>query len=67
MKVILRVKDGAYSVYVAKKDLETKVVAVAPEGGWGGVFTLANGWQLRFPVLDAEPKLPMTFEVEKVA
>ena len=48
MKVMLRMKDGAYSVYVAKKDLETRVVAMEPEGAWGGVFTLANGWQLRF-------------------
>lgn len=66
MRVMLRKKGEEYSVYVAKKDLEARVVEIEPEGAWGGVFTLANGWRLRFPVMDAEPKLPVTIEVEKL-
>lgn len=66
MKAMLRKKGDDYSVYLVKKDLEVKVVEIEPEGAWGGIFTLANGVKLRFPVMDAEPRLPMTFEAEKV-
>lgn len=64
MKVCISKKDNYYSVYVAKKDLEETVTDVKPEGGWGGEFTLANGWVLGVPPMDEEPKLPQTIDVK---
>jgi nitrogen fixation protein NifT len=33
---------------------------------WGGVVTLANGWQLELPDLAADTKLPITVEARKL-
>ncbi|ADU65438.1 putative nitrogen fixation protein NifT [Desulfurispirillum indicum] len=66
MKIILSKSNDTYSVYVPKKDLEESVVDIAPEGGFGGTFTLANGWQLYIEPMDEEPRLPKTLDAKKL-
>jgi len=58
--------DGTLEVYIPKKDLEAIVLEFEKEGAWGGIFRLSNGWVLKVPSLDAEPKFPITLEVKKI-
>jgi nitrogen fixation protein NifT len=68
MKVMIRkMPSGAFSAYVAKKDLEEPIVAQEHEGLWGGVVTLANGWKLELPAMDAATRLPITVEARRLA
>lgn len=68
MKVMIRRNpDGRMSAYVAKKDLEEPIVASEKPGLWGGVITLANGWQLELPALGADTALPITVEARRLA
>ena len=68
MKVMIRRnKAGVLSAYIAKKDLEEPIVEVEKPGIWGGMVTLANGWQLVLPEMDAGTVLPITVEARKVA
>ncbi len=57
---------GDLSVYVPKKDLEERVVAVERPGLWGGAVTLANGWCLALPERHDEPSLPITVDARRV-
>lgn len=68
MKVMIR-KDskGVLSAYVPKKDLEEPIVSVARPQMWGGLITLANGWQLELPEMAADTTLPVTVEARRVA
>jgi nitrogen fixation protein NifT len=61
MKLMIR-KDakGTLSAYVAKKDLEEPIVEMDSEAMWGGTVTLANGWRLALPEMDADQRLPVT-------
>jgi nitrogen fixation protein NifT len=62
MKVMLRQNaTGHLVVYVAKKDLEEEVIN-QEESASGKIFTLANGWELKFANLPEPLKLPQTFE-----
>jgi len=54
------------SAYVAKKDLEEPIVEMENPGIWGGLVTLANGWQLELPAMDAATTLPITVEARKL-
>jgi len=67
MKIMLR-KDGAgvLSVYVPKKDLEEPVVSMEKPEMWGGVVTLANGWQLELPPATEGLEIPCTVEARKL-
>lgn len=67
MKVMLRRSAGSLSAYVAKKDLEEKVVAQEKEGLWGGTVTLANGWVLALPEMAEGTTLPVTVEARRLA
>jgi nitrogen fixation protein NifT len=68
MKVMIRkMPSGAFSAYVAKKDLAEPIVAQEHEGLWGGVVTLANGWKLELPAMDAATRLPITVEARRLA
>ena len=68
MKVMIRRNAaGDLSAYVAKKDLEEPVVSMEKPGIWGGIVTLANGWQLELPELAADTRLPITVEARKIA
>jgi nitrogen fixation protein NifT len=67
VKVMLRRDaDGTVTVYVAKKDLEERVVAAERPELWGGTVTLANGWRLALPALPATTRLPITVEAARV-
>lgn len=66
MKVMIRRSaSGELSAYVPKKDLEEPVVSTEKETLWGGSVTLANGWVLELPEMDADTKLPITVEARK--
>jgi nitrogen fixation protein NifT len=68
MKVMIR-KDskGTLTAYVAKKDLEEPIVAMDNPAMWGGLVTLANGWQLELPAMPADTPLPITVEARRLA
>ncbi len=67
MKVMIRRNSsGVLSAYVAKKDLEEPIVEVEKPEMWGGLVTLANGWRLELPALDAATTLPITVEARKL-
>jgi nitrogen fixation protein NifT len=67
MKIMMR-KDqaGIITVYVPKKDLEEPVVSMEKEEMWGGIVTLANGWQLELPPPSDATVMPCTVEVRKL-
>lgn len=68
MKVMIRRgEDGRLSAYVPKKDLEEPIVAMDNPDLWGGIVTLANGWQLQLPAMEPETRLPITVEARKIA
>lgn len=68
MKVMIRRDSkGVLSAYVPKKDLEEPIVAMANPDLWGGLVTLANGWQLDLPAMAADTALPITVEARRVA
>ena len=66
MKIMIR-KDsaGTLSVYVPKKDLEEPIVSMEKPGMWGGLVTLANGWQLALPEMPEGTTLPLTVEARR--
>jgi nitrogen fixation protein NifT len=66
MKIMIR-KDsaGTLSVYVPKKDLEEPVVSMEKPGMWGGLVTLANGWQMALPDMPDGTTLPITVEARR--
>jgi nitrogen fixation protein NifT len=67
MKVMIRRNAaGALSAYVAKKDLEEPIVAMENDTLWGGKVTLANGWELELPQMDAATSLPITVDARKL-
>ena len=67
MKVMIRKNAaGELSAYVPKKDLEEPIVAMVRPQMWGGVITLANGWQLELPDLADDTRLPITVEARKL-
>ncbi|PXW24000.1 putative nitrogen fixation protein NifT [Paraburkholderia caballeronis] len=68
MKVMIRRDSkGALSAYVPKKDLEEPIVSMARPQMWGGLVTLANGWQLELPAMADDTALPITVEARRVA
>jgi nitrogen fixation protein NifT len=67
MKIMIRRNhSGVLSAYVAKKDLEEPIVEVEKPEMWGGLITLANGWRLELPAMDAATTLPITVEARKL-
>ncbi|MCP1572574.1 MULTISPECIES: putative nitrogen fixation protein NifT [Herbaspirillum] len=67
MKVMIRKNSaGLLSAYVPKKDLEEPIVAMEKPDMWGGHVTLANGWQLVLPVMDAATVLPVTIDARRL-
>ncbi len=68
MKVMIRRNSaGVLSAYVAKKDLEEPIVTQEKPDLWGGMVTLANGWQLELPEMAAGTSLPITVEARRVS
>lgn len=68
MKIMIRKNAaGELSAYVPKKDLEEPISTMEKPDMWGGMITLANGWQLELPVMAADTRLPITVEARKVS
>lgn len=66
MKITLRKAGEQLTVYVAKKDLEEKVVEVELPGMWGGKVTLGNGWVFQLPEMPADTRLPISVEARRM-
>ena len=67
MKVMVRKNaKGEASIYAPKKDLEEPIVSSEKPDLWGGVVTLANGWQLELPEMAADTRLPITVEARHI-
>lgn len=67
MKIMIRKNAaGLLSAYVPKKDLEESIVAMEKPDLWGGMITLANGWQLALPPMAADTSLPITVDARKM-
>jgi nitrogen fixation protein NifT len=67
MKIMLRKTGEAYSVYVAKKDLEEKIVSMERPELWGGTVTLANGWVFQLPEMAPDTRLPVSVEARRLS
>ena len=68
MKVMIRRDSkGVLSAYVPKKDLEEPIVSMARPQLWGGLVTLANGWQLELHDMADDTPLPVTVDARRVA
>lgn len=67
MKVTIGRRDGVYSAYVAKKDLEEIITGMERPDLWGGWVDLANGWRLGLPDMAAETRLPITVEARRIS
>jgi nitrogen fixation protein NifT len=65
--MIRRNEKGELSAYVPKKDLEEPIVQVEKPDMWGGLVTLANGWQLALPEMAADTRLPITVEARRLS
>jgi nitrogen fixation protein NifT len=67
MKVMIRrASNGVLSAYVPKKDLEEPIVSQEKPDLFGGVVTLANGWQLALPEMPEGTTLPITVEAKRL-
>ncbi|MBI5814667.1 MAG: putative nitrogen fixation protein NifT [Nitrospinae bacterium] len=66
MKVTIRSQDGALTVYIAKKDLEARVVATDPAHVFGGTLELTGGMKIYVEPLSDIPKLPLTVEARRL-
>lgn len=68
MKVMIRRNSaGELSVYVPKKDLEEPIVSQENPDLWGGMVTLANGWELSLPSMAADTTLPITVDARRIS
>lgn len=68
MKVMIRKNSaGELSVYVPKKDLEEPIVSQENPDLWGGMVTLANGWELSLPAMAADTTLPITVDARRIS
>lgn len=68
MKVMIRRNAaGELSAYVPKKDLEEPIVSQEKPDLWGGMVTLANGWQLALPEMEAGTTLPITVDAKRIS
>ena len=68
MKITIRKSvKGEWEAYIAKKDLEAKIVEMENPNCWGGVVKLDNGWRFQMPEMAADTRLPLTVEARKLA
>jgi len=66
MKLMIRETATGFQAYVAKKDLEERIVETEKPGLWGGWARLANGWVFAMPEFDEPPRLPITVEARRL-
>lgn len=68
MKITIARRGEELSVYMAKKDLEERIVATERPELWGGWIELANGWRLALPDManGAATRLPVTVNARRL-
>ncbi len=66
MKITIARRGEALSVYMAKKDLEERIVATERPELWGGWIELANGWRLDLPDMGGSTRLPITVSARRL-
>lgn len=66
MKVTLRKIGDGHEIYVAKKDLEERVVEAERPGLWGGWIRAGNGWRFQLPDLPDDTPMPITVEARRL-
>lgn len=66
--MIRRDPDGVLSFYIAKKDLEARVVSVETDTGelWGGEVELDDGSKYYIDPLSPPPEFPTTLRFKRV-
>jgi nitrogen fixation protein NifT len=65
--MIRRDSKGTLTAYVPKKDLEEPIISMVRADMWGGLVTLANGWQFELPAMPLDTPLPITVEARRLA
>ncbi|MDY6942214.1 MAG: putative nitrogen fixation protein NifT [Pseudomonadota bacterium] len=65
--MIRRTDEGLLSFYVAKKDLEAKVVSVETDTSesWGGEIELDDGSKYYIEPISPPPRFPTTLRVKR--
>lgn len=66
MKVTIMNKGNDLTVYIPKKDMESKVVAVDPDHVFGGTLELTGGMKIYVEPRAEMPKLPLTVEAKRI-
>ncbi|MBI4828255.1 MAG: putative nitrogen fixation protein NifT [Nitrospinae bacterium] len=66
MKITIRRAEGGLSVYIPKKDLETRVIATDPAHAFGGRIECVGGLTLYIEPMKEAPALPLTVEARKL-
>ncbi len=66
MKITLRKIGESYEVYVAKKDLEEKLIASEKPDLWGGWIKISNGWRFLLPEMPVNTPMPISVEARKI-
>ena len=66
--MIRRDQDGALSFYIAKKDLEARVVSVQTDTGevWGGEVELDDGSKYYIDPVRPPPEFPTTLRFKRL-
>lgn len=68
-KVMIR-RDGGgeLSFYIAKRDLEEKIVEMEHSGParWGGELTLSDGSRFAIDTFEEQPALPLTLRAKRL-
>ncbi|MGZ8409849.1 MAG: putative nitrogen fixation protein NifT [Hyphomicrobium sp.] len=66
MKITIAKRGEELSAYMAKKDLEERIVATERPELWGGWIELANGWRLALPEMGDTTRLPVTVNAHRL-
>jgi nitrogen fixation protein NifT len=66
MKLTIAMRDEQLSAYMAKKDLEERIVAAERPQLWGGWIELANGLRFSLPEMEDATRLPVTVNARRL-
>jgi nitrogen fixation protein NifT len=66
MKITIARRGEELSAYMAKKDLEERIVATERPELWGGWIELANGLRFALPEMEGATRLPATVNARRL-